>query len=353
MELKDIRNNIDVIDLKMLRLINERMELALLAKKMKTEIEDKSRENEIMENIKKTNKGLISDIFCEKVFTDIMTESKRLQKKDSKLIAFQGEHGANAEVAATCWDNSLLTIPCKECSDIFDGLESGIYDYGIVPIENTLGGVVSEPNELLIESNVYVYGAVEMPVHHCLMTLPNADYRNIHVVYSHPQALIQCRSFLSRNRLEATPYYNTAAAAKMLAEEKPRGVAVIASSLAAQLYNLEIIKSDISDIEDNKTRFLILTKEQVSFDGNKCSILFTTDHKAGTLFGVLEVFAKANINLTRIESIPYKNGSYAFFLDFIGTIQNQEIPELIEKVRTHTSELRFMGCYTEKKVDKI
>jgi prephenate dehydratase/chorismate mutase len=349
MSLEKIRKGIDLLDSNLLRLLNHRMELVLMAKKFKSRIEDKEREKELLDRIGKNATGLIHAEFLENIYHEILAESKNLQKKDYELIAFQGEHGAYGEVASREWNRDLVPVTCREFAEIFEGVQSGLYSYGIVPVENTLGGNVGQVNQLLINTDLHVVGAVDLPIRHCLLALPGADHREIRAVYSHSQALAQCRNFLARNKLEPVPFYDTAGAAKMLAESRPKASAAIASKLSAELYNLEILKEDIQDLDRNMTRFLVLSREEGSQGGEKCSIVFSTEHKAGTLFRVLEVFAKKNVNLTRIESIPNEPGNYAFFLDFIGSNRDKKIIEALEEVEANTTRFRLMGCYPERK----
>ena len=351
MTLKAIRKNIDLLDSKILNMLNERMELALMAKRFKSDIEDKEREKQLLERVRMDATGLVNAGFIESIYTEIIKESKKVQQGDHKLIGFQGEHGAYSEVAARSWNNNLVSVPCKEFVGVFEGVSSGLYDYGMVPVENTLGGVVGQVNELFIKTDLHVVGAVDLPVHHCLLVLPGTDYRDIRVVYSHSQALTQCRKFIARNKLEPLPFYNTAGAAKMLAETTPKASAVIASKLCAALYNLEIIKENIEDFDGNNTRFFALSGKTNREDGNKCSIIFTTEHKAGTLFKVLEVFAKANINLTRIGSIPLEPGNYAFFLDFMGSNRDEAVLMVLERVKEMSNSLKLLGCYNEEKIE--
>jgi prephenate dehydratase len=131
---------------------------------------------------------------------------------------------------------------------------------------------------------------------------------------------------------------------------RPKASAAIASKLSAELYHLEILKENIEDLDTNLTRFIVLSKEESQEKGDKCSIIFSTEHKAGTLFRVLEVFAKKNINLTRIESIPDEPGSYAFFLDFMGSHKDEAVTAALTEVKEITRSFRLMGCYTERKV---
>lgn len=350
MSLKKIRKNIDLIDSKILKLLQDRMELALMAKKFKSQIEDSEREQELLGRIRKNLTGLINAAFIETIYTEILRESKALQQGDYELIAFQGEHGAYSEVASRQWRSELIPVPCTEFVEVFEGVESGFYDYGIVPVENTLGGSVEQVNRLFINTALHVVGAVDLPIRLCLMVLPGTDYRDIRTVYSHPQALAQSREFLLRNKLAPAQYYDTAGAAKMLAEKIPKGSAAIASRLSAELYNLEIVKEGIEDLDKNMTRFLVLSREENKEEGDKCSIIFSTEHKAGTLFRVLDVFARENINLTRIESIPDEPGGYAFFLDFIGSSKEDKVVKALDIVKEITTRFKMMGSYKERKV---
>jgi prephenate dehydratase len=136
----------------------------------------------------------------------------------------------------------------------------------------------------------------------------------------------------------------------MLAETRPKRSAAIASRLCSHLYDLEIIKEGVEDIERNLTRFLVLSKKEATGEGDKCSIVFATEHKAGTLFNVLQVFAEKAINLTRIESIPNEPGDYAFFLDFEGSHKDRPVMEALAEVKRMTTQFRLMGCYTERRV---
>ncbi len=348
MKLEEIRNTIDQIDSKILKLLNDRMEQALLANKFKSKIEDTAREEEIFDRIKHTPNLLLESDFTEDLYKLIIAWSKKLQAKEHQVIGFQGEHGAYSEDAARRWNRNLLTIPCTTFNGVFEGVNSGMFDYGVVPVENTLGGIVGPVNELLINTELHIVGAVDMPIHHSLMMLPGTDHREIREVYSHSQALSQCRRFLSRNNLLPVPFYDTAGAARMLTEKKPRATACIAGKLAAELYRLEILKENVEDSDINRTRFLILAKEKNKMEGNKCSITFTTEHKSGTLFNTLEIFAKKGINLTRIESIPTEPGHYSFFLDFDGSENDEVIREALSLAEGATSGLKLLGCYCEK-----
>lgn len=348
-DLNEIRKRIDLIDFKILKLLNERMEYALKTRRLKDDVSDPEREKAVLGNIHKYSQGLISQKFSDKLFNEVILESKRIQEQSLKSMGFQGEHGAYGEVAAKEFDMSLVTIPCREFVDVFEEVKKEQLDFGIVPVENSLEGAVTEVNDLLIETGLKITGELKLPIHHCLLSLPETDYREIKVVYSHPQALAQCRKFLSRHHLEQAPFYDTAGAAKMLSETRQKAVAVIASKYCAEIYNLEVIKEEIEDDKSNSTRFLILAKESSKEPGNKCSVIFSTKHEAGTLFAVLQVFSDAGINLTRIESRPIRTdpGKYAFFLDFQGSDRDTKIIKALSLIKQKTVMFKFLGCYKE------
>jgi prephenate dehydratase/chorismate mutase len=353
MDIYDLRQEIDRIDFELLKLIKTRMEMALKIRKFKADITDSTREEEVIHRVKSHSEalGLLTPEFSGHLFSRIIEESKVLQSKGYLLAGFQGEHGAYSEVAARTYDHNLAYIPCVEFADVFEGVEEGHLDLGVVPVENSLGGAITQVNELLIETNLKIIGEVKIPVHHCLLTLPETDYRELRVVYSHPQALTQCRDFLTRNHLEPRPFYNTAGAARMLSIDRPKASAAIASELCAEIYNLEIIKEEIEDHEENKTRFLVISKCGLDEPGKKCSIIFSTIHRAGALFEILRIFAEAEINLTRIESMPNREdpGNYYFFLDFEGDVNNKKVQDVLDDLKGHTLMYKFLGCYKEMK----
>jgi prephenate dehydratase/chorismate mutase/prephenate dehydratase len=325
------------------------MELAMRTKRMKEGIEDPEREIALIGNLTKYAHGLIRPDFSERLFKEIIAESKWVQKQELRYIGFQGEHGAFGELAAGGYDDGLLPISCPSFVDVFEGVRDGILDFGIVPVENSLEGAVTEVSDMLADTDLKVVGAVKLPVHHCLLALPETDYREIKVVYSHPQALAQCRRFISRNNLEAMPFYDTAGAAKFLSSSKPKAAAAIASGLCTRLYNLEVIKENIEDSPNNYTRFFVLSKQAGKVMGDKCSIIFSVRHEAGALFRVLKVFADVNVNLTRIESRPLRTdpGNYTFLLDFIGSEGDGMVRDVLQNIKKLTQTFRLLGFYKE------
>jgi prephenate dehydratase len=294
------------------------MGLALRSKKFKETLSDPQQENDMLARAERLNLDLIKSTFTRRLLKTIIEETKRLQDEDRSLAAFQGEHGAYGEVAARQLVPDGAYIPCLEFIDVFRGVENGYFDLGVVPVENSLEGAVTQVNDLLTTTDLKVIGEVKVTVSHCLLATEATDYREIRQVFSHPQALAQCRNFLMRNKLESRPFYDTAGAAKMLARENPRASAAIASSLCAELYDLEIIN---------------------------------VPHKAGRLYAVLKLFADAEINLTRIASMPLRSdpGNYSFFLDFEGSDKNEKVATVLKKMEGLTKWMKYLGSYPADK----
>lgn len=354
MDLREIRKLIDRLDNELLAVLNRRMEYVVRARNFKDNIEEPSREEEVLAAIERASRGLIVPEFSKRLYQAIIEESKRLQGMPSRLIGFQGEHGAYSEIALHVFAKEAVgmphsSIPHMEFADVFEGVQSGALDFGIVPVENSIAGNVQQVDDLLLETELHVVGEVNLDIHHCLLSLQETDYRDIKAVYSHPQALAQCRGFITRNRLEAKASYDTAGAALMVAKERPGATAVIASKLAADIYRLQILKERIEDNPRNRTRFLVLAREASAEPGEKCSVVFTVPDVSGALSRVLAAFSEAEINLTRIGSRPLSKepGVVAFYLDFVGTDRDPKISSVLKRVERETRTLRILGCYRQ------
>ncbi|OPY81253.1 MAG: P-protein [Syntrophorhabdus sp. PtaU1.Bin153] len=355
MGLGDIRRRIDLIDYEIVKLLNERMEHALRLKRLKCGIFDPDREEQVMENIRRFSRNLIRPDFCEVLYRQIMSESRRIQGQDAKVVGFQGEHGAYSEVAALAYDPSFIPMPCGEFADVFQGVEANQLDFGIVPVENSLEGSITPVTDLLIGTDLKIVGEIDIPIHHCLLALPEMELEDIRVVHSHPQAIAQCRGFIRDQGFAAEPFYDTAGAARMLSEQRPPSGAAIASELCATLYNLKIVTGNIEDHASNTTRFVILSREADAGEGNKCSLMFSAKHEVGTLFSVLKIFSDAEINLTRIESRPMRNDpdQYAFLLDFKGSDRDEKVMDSMRQLEEQAVTFKFFGCYSSKALPKV
>jgi chorismate mutase/prephenate dehydratase len=272
-----------------------------------------------------------------------------LKSKQKIIVAYQGEQGAYSEVAAHRFFHCTIgTRPSKTLTEVFKDVEEKIADYGIVPVENSLEGSVNETYDLLLESDVKVFGEVNLKVTHCLIAFPGTGSENVNTVYSHPQALAQCRRYILKHGYETIPFYDTAGSVKMIREKKLADAAAIASKQAAHIYNMSILDRGIEDHPYNFTRFFVLAlKDAIPTGRDKTSIIFSTKHVPGSLYEVLEEFAKRRINLTKIESRPTKQKpwEYHFYLDFEGHRKERYPKEALRTLKRKTLFLKVLGSY--------
>jgi chorismate mutase/prephenate dehydratase len=264
-------------------------------------------------------------------------------------IAFQGERGAYSESAVyTFFGKSAEVQPCRDFKDVFESVEKQTTQFGVVPIENSLEGSVNQTYDLFLKYDLKVCGEVIIRVSHCLIANKGTTIEQIKTVYSHPQALAQCRNFLERSGWELIPTYDTAGSAKMLKEKGLEGAAAVASERAAKLYGLEILAKEIEDNPNNYTRFFVLSTEEAPVTGkDKTSIIFSATHKPGSLYQALGEFAKRGISLTKIESRPTKQTpwEYNFYLDFEGHRSDPRCAEALEALRKYSAFIKILGSY--------
>ena len=247
-----------------------------------------------------------------------------MKKKNSiQTIAFQGEHGAFSEHAAlSFFHNKITPVPHRSFDDVFKAVQSKATRYGIIPIENSLGGSILQNYDLLQRFNLNIVGEIKLQVRHALITHKGVSLKDIRFIYSHPQALAQCERFLKKfPQIEIVAVYDTAGAAKMIKEESRLDGAAIANERTAHIYGLHILKKGIESDHRNYTRFLILSPHIEPAKGkSKTSIVFAMKDLPGALFKALSVFALRDINLHKIESRPIvgKPWEYLFYIDFEG-----------------------------------
>ena len=268
-------------------------------------------------------------------------------------VSFQGERGAYSESAAIVFfGNKVETIPCTTFANALKNTENDTSDYSILPVENSLEGSVGESIDLLLSTNLNVVGEIYHRIHHCLIgTGPLAE---IEVVYSHPQALGQCRQFIQENELKIMPTTDTAGSVQMIRDLHHDSSACIASKEAAKIYDVPVIQEGIEDNANNYTRFLIFSKEKSDkTDNSKTSIIFSVKHEAGTLYQIINEFYQNKINLTKIESRPNKNtlGEYNFYVDFEGHQDDSAIKDVLQKLSGNTTFLKILGSYPAAKLD--
>jgi len=316
------------------------------------EIQDRERENKVLENVKGiAQKENISQEDIESIYRPIVNVSRGVQGVMG--VAFQGEIGAYGEEAAfQFFGLSIEVKPCESFDDVFKAVEQGETQFGIVPVENSLEGSISRVYDLLLDSSLRVCGEIELRVVHCLIGNPEARLDSIKRVYSHPQALGQCKAFLSHLDCKLIPTYDTAGSVKMIKEEKILDGGAIASARAAEIYEMKIIAQEIEDNPNNFTRFFILSQQDSPPSGNdKTSIVFSARHKPGALYESLGEFARRNINLTKIESRPtrQKPWEYNFYLDFDGHREDKVAQETLESLEEVSVFVKVLGSYPKAK----
>lgn len=345
--LAELRAQIDDTDRKLLRLLDQRIELAVRTSRLKPALTDAAREAAVLDRVQAAAFGLLSSGFVAEFYRGLIDEGKRLQAARPRLGGFQGEHGAWSEMALDRWDSSLVPISCRTFADVFDGVGSGALDRGIVPVENSIGGSVDEVSDLLIDTALSIVGEVRLPISQCLLALPGTTLTEVRTVRSHPQALLQCRSFLAHHGLTGVPFDDTAGAARWVAFEGARGVGVIASPLASRLYGLDIVTEDVADHPGNQTRFVILARELHTGPAEKGSMVLSTDDRPGALVQALGVFAARGVNLSRIESRPdrARHGRYTFLLDFAGDPSNDDVARALSALAAQGVSYKMLGFY--------
>jgi prephenate dehydratase len=268
-------------------------------------------------------------------------------------VSFQGERGAYSEAAARSFFNEQIkTIPQTTFAEVLESASSDKTQYAVLPVENSLEGSVGESYDLLYSTSLNATGEIYHRIEHCLIGTGNID--EIDTVYSHPQALGQCRKFIEEHHMKTIPAYDTAGSVKMVKEINKVNCACIASKDAAEIYKMSIILDNIANNLNNYTRFLILSKENNSETGNdKTSIIFSIKHEPGSLYRIIENFNKNNVNLTKIESRPTKSNTweYNFYVDFEGHQNNSKILEMLEKIKQETLFMKILGSYPSAKLN--
>lgn len=274
----------------------------------------------------------------------------------SYTVAFQGVNGANSEQAIRQhFGDSATVYPCRTLTDLFEVIHTEKVTYGLLPVENAQAGAVSKSYELLMDSDLRIQADVILHVHHNLMALPGTRIEDLKYIRSHPQALAQCEQYLRRHNLEAVPWYDTAGAARDLAAEPEAHTGVIASTLAASLYGLEILGKDIEDASHNFTRFFLLGHDDPEIgEYNKTSIVFATRHRPAALYDCLGEFASRGLNLTKIESRPRRNRPWepVFYMDFEGHWQQPACQEALSRLLQRASFVKMLGSYPATKTER-
>lgn len=373
MTLEEIRGEIDAIDRQLLPLFLARMDcarkVAAVKKEQNLPIFNAAREEEILNQVEKDagESGAEARMF----YASLMEMSRTLQHalvgsgtalreeieaagfapEKCDRIACLGESGSFSHEALCVYYPKAQPLLCASFADIFAEVESGEADLGLVPVENSSAGSVTEVYDLILKYRFHIIAANTLPVNDCLAAAKRVDPRTIGTVYSHPQALAQCSEYIKQNAMRAIPMASTAAAAQSIAQRQEAGIGAICSKHAAKEYGLNILERDIQNSSSNCTRFVVISRKlYIPEDAQKISLCFSLMHRTGSLYQVLARFAQAGLNLTKIESRPIagKNFEYDFYLDFTGNMRDPKTLNLILSLYDELPRFSFLGNYTER-----
>ncbi len=268
-------------------------------------------------------------------------------------MAYQGEPGAFSEAAGRRLVPDAELVPCKSFEDVFAAVRDVQVDYGVVPIENSIGGSIHRNYDLLVTHELPIQAEIELPVVHQLLALPGTTVDRLRRVYSHPQALAQCERFLRTLKgVDIIATYDTAGSAKMVADQRMADAAAIASARAGEVFGLTALASSIQDFDDNITRFLVIGGRPFHHAvADKTSIVFSLPNEPGSLFKALSVFALRGVDLTKLESRPIQGRpwEYLFYVDLAAARDELTCGRALAHLAEFAPMLRTLGSYASWK----
>ena len=378
MELKELRSEIDKIDDELVRLFGARMEIAAKIADYKKEnnlpILVPSREREKLQDIaKKASPDMVN--YTRVLYSMLFELSRSYQSKcnddrtqlyhqiadaientpklfpQAPMVACQGVEGAYSQIACEKIFKNPFIMYFKNFNAVFNAIEQGLCQYGILPLENSTAGSVKKVYDLMIRHNFSIVRTFRLKVDHNLLVKPGTKLSDIKEIYSHEQALNQCSSFLHElTGVTVVPVANTAIAAEMVSNSDRRDIAAISSRNCAELYGLENIAPSIQDKGNNRTRFICISKNLEIYPGSdKTSIMMILPHKPGALYKVLARLYTLGINVTKLESrpIPDREFEFMFYFDLETSIYSEEFIQLMCELDELCEEFKYLGSYTE------
>ena len=264
------------------------------------------------------------------------------------IVAYQGEAGAYSEEGARQMFPTADHRPYASIRKVFEAVEVGRVDIGLVPIDNSQAGSINETYDLFLKHGLHLVGETIVRVDHCLLALPGSSVDDLREVTSHPQAIAQCEEFLTALDVVARPEYDTAGAARRIVEENLATTGAIASRRAGELYGLEVLAERIQTYADNYTRFGVLSRSATSLhEATKSSLVFGVGHVAGSLYRCLGAFAERHLSLSKLESRPRagRPWEYVFYADVEAAAHEPAMIEALAEVSEHSTFTRLLGSY--------
>ncbi|WP_321492823.1 prephenate dehydratase [uncultured Desulfobacter sp.] len=348
--LSPLRGEIDRIDERILELINQRLEIGKKVGEIKKQkggqILDRNRERMVIERLSRINPGPADESLIQYIFNVIITATREIQRPVT--IGFLGPVASNSHIAALHYFNHCGEfVEQPGFFDIFNNIKRKELHFGIVPVENSIEGAVSYTLDLFADFDIHVTAEHYEPISYDLLSI-SGELKDVKIVYSHPQAIAQCKNWLKKHLPDAIVMDTTSTSKAALMASKDERIAAIASVKAAHFYTLLPVASKIEDRAGNITRFLVIGGAAPERTGNdKTSIMFATAHAPGALFRALSPVNQSGLNMVKLESRPTRrqNWSYNFFMDIEGHIQDEKVFQTIEEIRRQTLYLKVLGSY--------
>ena len=377
-ELEQLRGDIDAIDRQIVDLMKQRMEtVAQVAEYKKANnmpVLDTSRERALLSKVGQEAGEELAD-YVQSMYRTIMAASRSYENgklgRGSKVydgikkameetpqlfpqrptVACQGIEGAYSQIACDRLFKAPSILYFQSFDHVFKAVESGMCQYGILPIENSTAGSVNAVYDLMIRHNFSIVRSARLKVSHNLLAKPGTKLEDIRDVYSHEQALHQCAGYLAGLKNVAVHVVeNTAVAARMVAQSDRSDVAALSSRFCAEQYDLEIVQDNVQDQDNNYTRFICISKKPEIYPGaDRTSLMMTLPHKPGTLYNVLAKFYALNINLQKLESrpLPSREFEFMFYFDVEASVYAPEMEKLFRDLEAESEQLRYLGTYHE------
>ena len=378
MELKDLRQQINETDNEITALFTKRMEIAGEIAKYKAEndlpVFDKLREREVLNRLTE-NQSEEMAMYTKMLYTTLFDLSRSYQSrrvyKDSALVkkvrdalentpkeftkqavvACQGTEGAYSQLACDRLFPRPSIMYMSSFQGVFQAVDKNLCRYGILPIENSVHGSVTAVYDLMKKYNFFIAKEIKLLVSHVLLAKGTKKLSDIKEVYSHEQAIGQCSEFLSAHpEIKVNIVENTAVAAKMVAQSDRDDVAAISSQNCAELYGLRVVSDEIQNSENNYTRFICISKNLEIYPGaNKMSLMFTLNHRPGSLYNLISKFSSLGLNLTKLESrpIPGKDFEFMFYFDLDASVYSEDVLSLLAELEQGQDSFMYLGSYSE------
>lgn len=374
-----LRDKINEIDAKLLELVAKRRQISTQVIQTKIEanipVRDLERERSLINSLIHQGKDYhLDDILIKRLYQVIIEDSVLLQQKilQEKLnhntiatakVAFLGPKGSYSHSAARRYASAhfeeMTESSCSTFKDVFEQVEKGVVDFGILPIENSSSGSINEVYDILQKTNLHIIGELSLPIDHCVLAIADAKLEQIDTIYSHPQPFQQCSNFLEKSPHWKIVYCDsTSSAMEMVASLNKPNVAAMGNKDGGELYGLQVLEHDFANQKENITRFIVLARQPVDVSNQipaKTTILMKTGQQAGALVDALLVLRNHNIVMTKLESRPIHGTPWEemFYIDLQGNLNSHEMQTALKELSAITLYTKVLGCYPSDSISSL